>query len=81
MVAKLGIPDTLCNGPRTSAELAVSVGAHEKSLHRVLRTIGSIGIFSENEAGQFEMTPIAELLPSDVPGSAKAWAILRGEDF
>lgn len=79
--AKLGIADLLKDGPRTSEELAAAVGAHPKSLYRVLRALAGIGIFHEVDGGYFVLTPLAEPLRSDVPGSLRSWAMVCGEDW
>ena len=81
VAAKLGVADFLRQGPKTPAELAAATGVHSESLFRVLRTLASAGIFSESELGQFELTPMAQFLCRDTPGSARGWTIMRGEEF
>jgi SAM-dependent methyltransferase len=81
VAAKLGIADLLLDGPRSSQELAAAVGAHPGALYRVLRALAGLGIFREAEGGRFEMTPLAEPLRSDVPGSVRAWAMVCGDDW
>jgi SAM-dependent methyltransferase len=81
VAAKLGLADLLRDGPRGSDDLAAAVGAHPGALYRVLRALASLGIFREVEAGRFAMTPLAEPLRSDVPGSVRAWATVCGEDW
>ncbi|MBY8851098.1 hypothetical protein K7G98_23175, partial [Saccharothrix sp. MB29] len=51
------------------AELAGAVGADPLNLHRVLRLLATRGIFTEDDAGRFALTPSAELLRTDVPSS------------
>jgi hypothetical protein len=80
IAAKLGIADVLADGPKSSAELAQAVGAHPRNLFRVLRALPSLGVFAENEAGHFALTPLAEPLRTGVPGSLRGVAILRGEE-
>lgn len=80
VAAKLRIADLLTEGPRTTKELAEETGAHDRSLYRVLRALASIGIFTEEDDGRFSMTPLAELLRSDVPGSKWAMAVMMGEE-
>ncbi len=81
VVAKLGIADLLEVRPKTAEELAEAVGAHPRNLYRVLRALASLGIFSEGEDGRFQLTPLAETLRSDVPGSVRSWAGLQGEEW
>src|SRR5690349_12476945 len=81
-VAKLNIADLLQkNGPMTTESLAKSTGAHEESLYRLLRTLASIGIFSENESGQFSLTPMADCLRDDSADSVKSMALSTGNSF
>jgi hypothetical protein len=80
VAAKLGIADLLVNGPQTVEELAGRTGSHPKSLFRLLRALASLGIFAEEPDHRFKLTPVAELLRSDVPGSQRAIAIMMGEE-
>src|ERR671937_247339 len=52
-----------------SIELAEATGTHGPSLERLLRALVSFGVLSEPEAGRFGLTPLGELLRSDVPHS------------
>ncbi len=81
VVVKLGIPDLLVDGPRNADELAATVGAHPRSLYRLLRALASRGIFIEDAAGRFGLTPLSELLRSDVPGSFRPFALSYGEQW
>ncbi len=78
VAARLGVADLLRDGPRTAGELAQASGTHARSLHRLLRTLAGCGIFAADEAGRFQITELAELLQSDVPGSLRAQALLLG---
>ncbi len=74
VAAELGIADLLAAGPRLSDDLAQATGSHPRALYRLLRTLASVGIFSEVEPGLFGLTPMAELLRSDVPTSLRGRA-------
>ncbi|MCC6421123.1 MAG: methyltransferase [Gemmataceae bacterium] len=78
VAAKLGLADLLAGGPRTAADLAAATGTHAGALYRLLRTLAGEGIFAEDGDGRFRLTPLAECLRSDVPGSQRALAIVRG---
>ncbi|QDT80961.1 Multifunctional cyclase-dehydratase-3-O-methyl transferase TcmN [Gimesia maris] len=78
--AKLGIADLLITGPQTPEQLAAATNTDASALYRLLRALASIGIFEENEAGEFALTPLAEPLRSDDPESKQALAIMNGED-
>ena len=80
VAAKLGIADLLTERPRTVEELAEVTPAHAPSLYRVLRALASIGIFAEGEDRRFSMTPLAEPLRRNVPGSKWAMAVMMGEE-
>src|SRR5687768_4577017 len=69
VAAKLGIADVLAKGPKTAAAIAEQVGAHAPFMHRVLRTLASVGVFAETPNGRFRLTPAAATLRSGVPGS------------
>ena len=81
IAAKLRIADHLANGPQTLSQLASVTGSHADSLYRVLRALAGLGVFREEEDGRFRLTPAAEILRSGVPGSLRASAEARGEDW
>ncbi|MFO1006341.1 MAG: methyltransferase [Planctomycetaceae bacterium] len=80
VAAKLGIADLLVKGGRTAEELAQATHMHAPSLFRLLRALASLGVFAEDESSRFVLTPMAECLRSDVPGSQRALAIMSGEE-
>jgi hypothetical protein len=81
VIAKLGIADHISRGLVSLTDLAGATGAHAPSLHRVMRGLVSIGIFTIEPKGGFGMTPLAARLRSDVPGSLRAYAIMNGEQW
>jgi hypothetical protein len=81
VAAKLGIADLLQDGPKSAADLAKQAEAHEPSLYRVLRTLASRAIFSEDTDRLFALSPAAEWLRSDKPGSLRPYAIMMGEHW
>jgi hypothetical protein len=80
-VAKLSIADLLKDGSKETHELAALTETHKPSLYRVLRALASVGIFSEIQPRSFELTPIAQLLQSDVPDSLRAFSVFCGDDL
>jgi hypothetical protein len=80
VAAKLGVADHL-HTPRTPDELASRVGADPGALHRILRALASLGIFSERTDVAFTLTPLPELLRSDAPGSLRGAALIYGEEW
>jgi len=79
VAAKLGVADLLAAGPRPVAELAAATGAHERSLYRVMRSLAGAGVFRETGEQVFALTPLAEPLRADAPGSMRNGLIFMGE--
>jgi hypothetical protein len=80
VAAELGIADLLSNGPRNAEELASATGAHTPPLYRVLRLLASEGVFAETEDGRFVLTPMAEVLRSEVLGSLRQLAVFNARE-
>ena len=81
VAAKLGVADLLADGPCTAEDLAERTDTHAPSLYRLLRALASVGIFSEDPASRFSLTPMAELLRRELPGSLHGQAVLMGEPW
>lgn len=79
VAAQLGIADRLADGAKSAQQLAVEVGAAAQPLHRLLRALASVGVFKEVQAGEFALTPMAEVLRSDITGSLRPMALMRGQ--
>ena len=67
--AQLRLADHLAHGPKTADQLAVVTGTYAPALHRLLRTLACIGVFNQDESDRFSLTPLAEPLCSNAPGS------------
>jgi hypothetical protein len=80
VAAKLGIADLLTDGPRSVDMLAQATKVHAPSLYRLLRALASLGVFADDGTGRFSLTPLADCLRSEVPGSQRALAIMSGEE-
>ncbi|MEU7181380.1 methyltransferase [Streptomyces celluloflavus] len=63
------IADRLAEGPRTAEQLADATGTHPPHLRRVLRYLATRGIFREDAAGAYQLTPAARQLCTDAPDS------------
>jgi ubiquinone/menaquinone biosynthesis C-methylase UbiE len=79
-VSRLGIADRLRDGPQNIAVLAHATGTDASALYRMLRTLASVGVFVEDEAASFSLTPMGRYLQTDVPGSLQSWALYTGEE-
>ncbi len=80
VAAKLGLADRLRDGPRTADELAQATATQPRPLYRLLRALASVGVFAEDAQQRFSLTPLADCLRGDVPGSQQALAIMAGEE-
>ncbi|NJD56822.1 MAG: methyltransferase [Nitrospirae bacterium] len=81
VVAELGIADILAKGPQSAEELAEQTHARFDALYRVMRALASVGIFAQDADNRFSLTPISDMLRSDVAGSQRAFAIMMGAEF
>src|SRR4051794_21817628 len=70
-VAELGLADALAEGPLLCEDLAERTGTHASSVYRVLRALAMYQVFEELEDGRFALSPMADLLRSDVEGSLR----------
>ena len=77
-VARLGVADLVAEEPVRVEELAARAGADPAALHRVMRLLASIGIFSEAEPGAFVATPLSDGLRDDHPASVRYMAMQQG---
>jgi predicted O-methyltransferase YrrM len=80
VAAKLGIADLVKDGPRSAEDLAGVTSTHAPSLYRLLRALASVGVFAEDGQRRFGLTPTAECLRSDLPGSQRGLAVMNGEE-
>ncbi len=80
VATKLGIPDLLKDGPKTTGELAAATNTDEHSLYRCLRSVASVGVFVESEGRTFANTPMSETLRADHPNSTRDMVIWMLEE-
>jgi hypothetical protein len=78
LAAELGVADHLAAGPLTAEELAGRTQAHAPALYRVLRSLASLGLFTEDASRRFSLTPLGEALKTGAPGSARASILTLG---
>ncbi len=81
IITKLGIPDLLRDGPCKSEDLARATESHPRMLYRLLRAAGNAGLLSESQDHAFSLTPLADLLRADVPGSMRSLVIYCGDSY
>ncbi len=73
-IADLAIADYLKESTRTADELAKEAGCHARSLYRVMRALATAGVFEQN-GNKFSLTPLGNLLRSDIPRSQRVTVI------
>jgi hypothetical protein len=76
--AKLGLADQLASGPQSAAELAGPMQVDAPSLHRLMRTLASLGILTERPEKRFSLTDLGQALRTGAPGSARSTLIFIG---
>jgi SAM-dependent methyltransferase len=81
VAAKLRIADKVAAGAKSADELGKETQTHGPTLYRVLRALSGLGVFSESADGKFSLTPMGELLRSDVPGSMRGMADFVGDKW
>jgi hypothetical protein len=72
VATKLHLADHLATGPKSADELAGPTETHPLSLYRLMRTLASLGIFTEDATHRFALTSLGEALKTGAPGSAHA---------
>ncbi|WP_043343556.1 methyltransferase [Belnapia moabensis] len=81
VAATLGTADLLGNGPRSSDDLAGTVGVHPGSLYRLLRALAAVGVFHEEDDRRFSLTPMGQSLRSNADRSTGPWAEFVGRPY
>jgi hypothetical protein len=80
VAAKLGLADRLADGPKDAETVAEETDTHAPSLYRVMRTLASLGILTEQDGKRFALTPLGEALRQGAPGSAHASVLTLAGD-
>lgn len=78
LTATLKLADHLAEGRRTAEELAALTGTHAPALYRILRTLASLGFFTEDADHRFALQPLGAVLKSGTPSHATA-LVLGGD--
>jgi O-methyltransferase domain/Dimerisation domain len=77
--AQLEIPERLVATPKDIRTLARETGAHEPSLHRLLRALETLGLCRAGEGGKYVLTDTGHLLRTDSPESLRGRALHTGD--
>lgn len=79
--ARLDLADRLADGPKTAEALAGATGTHAPSLGRFLRTLASLGLFTEDAQHRFALTALGRAMTSGAPGAARASVLTLAGDW
>jgi hypothetical protein len=79
--AMLGLADQLAVGPKSAAELARLMCAHQPSLHRLMRTLASVGILTEQTEKRYALTTLGAALQTNAPGAARSTMLALGSPW
>lgn len=81
VAAKLGIADILAVGDKHVDQISQEAGAHSPSLYRILRSLASLGVFTETRPRVFANTQLSDVLRVGIPGSMHDSMIFMGEPW
>jgi hypothetical protein len=79
--ARFALADHLASGPKTAAELAGPTNTHAPSLYRLMRTLASLGLLTEDSTHRFHLTSLGAALKTGAPGSARATILTIAGDW
>ncbi|MEA2479953.1 MAG: hypothetical protein QOJ07_1875 [Thermoleophilaceae bacterium] len=80
VAARLRLADLIAAGECTTEGLARRTGAVPDRLHRLLRSLSAHGVFTQTGDDAWGMTPAAQTLRSDAPGSLHSMALMWNEE-
>jgi hypothetical protein len=81
VAAQMNLADCLAEGSKTAEEVAWSAAADAPSLYRVMRTLASLGLFTEDPSHRFSLTPLGEALKTGTPGSVRTSVLTLAGDL
>ena len=80
VVADLGIADLLSGGPKTAGDIARATKSSEDGVYRLLRALGSVGLFAEAGSRKFRLTPLGRAMRKDSPRAVGGYARFVGHE-
>lgn len=81
VACRIELPDLLAAEPRTVEELASVTGTHAPSLHRLLRGLVALRVFTQDSDGRFHSTAVSDWFRSDRPGLRDVTLMLSEEGY
>jgi len=79
VAVRLGIPDLLADGAKTSAVLARRTGTDHPSLARLMRALVTIGVCRQAGRDRYALSDVGRGLAGDADPSLRAYALFEGE--
>lgn len=76
--AELSVPDHLAAGARTAQDVAARAGSDPAATFRLMRACASLGLLRPVGDDGFAVTPMGDLLRTDVPLSMRDAALVQG---
>lgn len=81
VLAKLGIPDLVKDGPQSYLVLSEKLRVQARPLLRLMRMAATLDVLTQDAENRFGPTPLSELLQSGSPGSFRELTIISGEEY
>jgi hypothetical protein len=81
VAAELKVADHLAEGPMSAEQLAQLTATQAPALYRVMRTLASMGVFTEDAMHRFALTSLGEPLRSGTPGSVRNSVLTMTSDL
>lgn len=72
-LARLRIPDAIAAGHDSAAAVAASLALDPESTFRLMRACAAAGVLERQDEERFALSPLGELLRSEVPGSLRSF--------
>jgi hypothetical protein len=79
--AKFDLADHLAGGPRSADDLARVTNTHAPSLYRLMRTLASLGVLTEDASHRFALGPLGEAMRTGAPGAARSSVLILGRPW
>lgn len=77
VATKLGIADVIGDAEKSTMEIAADLQLHEDHLYRLMRMLGSIGIFEESSPRIFRNSKTSVFLRADNPKNVRAMILMH----
>ncbi len=78
VAVKIGVADVLAQGPRSVEFLSETIKCDRDALFRLLRALSTVGLFTDQAEGVFELTDLGRALRSDTEGSMRDYVMMLG---